>query len=87
MAKILIVDDEINIIKTLSSILQDEDHIVYSAKTGQEAMDFLRVNDVDLAILDVWLPDVDGIDLLERIKAREPGNGGDHDIRATAPST
>ncbi len=68
MAKILIVDDEINIIKTLSSILQDEDHIVYSAKTGQEAVDFLRVNDVDLAILDVWLPDVDGIDLLERIK-------------------
>ncbi|HNW30644.1 MAG TPA: sigma-54 dependent transcriptional regulator, partial [Spirochaetota bacterium] len=69
MAKILIVDDEINIIKTMSSILQDEDHIVYSAKTGQEAVDFLRANDVDLAILDVWLPDVDGIDLLERIKA------------------
>jgi len=69
MAQILLVDDEINIIKTLSSILQDEDHIVYSAKTGQEAVDFLRANDVDLAILDVWLPDVDGIDLLERTKA------------------
>ncbi|MBN2158661.1 MAG: sigma-54-dependent Fis family transcriptional regulator [Spirochaetes bacterium] len=69
MAKILIVDDEINIIKTLSSILQDEDHIVYSARKGDEAIEFLRMNDVDLAILDVWLPDVDGIDLLERIKS------------------
>ena len=69
MAKILVVDDEINIIKTLSSILQDEDHVVHTARTGSEAMDFLRANEIDLAILDVWLPDVDGIDLLERIKA------------------
>ena len=35
MAKILVVDDEINIIKTLSSILQDEDHIVYSSRNGR----------------------------------------------------
>jgi two-component system, NtrC family, nitrogen regulation response regulator NtrX len=69
MAKILVVDDEINIIKTLSSILQDEDHIVYSSRNGEGAIEFLRMNDVDLAILDVWLPDVDGIDLLERIKS------------------
>ncbi len=72
MAKLLVVDDEINIIKTLGSILQDEDHIVYSCRTGEEAMEFLRMNDVDLAILDVWLPDVDGIDLLERIKGMYP---------------
>jgi two-component system, NtrC family, nitrogen regulation response regulator NtrX len=69
MAKILVVDDEINIIKTLSSILQDEDHIVYSSRNGEGAIEFLRMNDVDLAILDVWLPDFDGIDLLERIKS------------------
>jgi CheY-like chemotaxis protein len=43
MAKILIVDDEINIIKTLSSILQDEDHIVYAGKNGAEAVEFLRM--------------------------------------------
>ncbi|OHD67520.1 MAG: Fis family transcriptional regulator [Spirochaetes bacterium RBG_16_49_21] len=72
MAKILIVDDEINIIKTLSSILTDEEHIVYSSKNGEEAREFLRTNDVDMAILDVWLPDVDGIDLLEQIKSLYP---------------
>src|SRR5208337_1966027 len=72
MAKILIVDDEINIIKTLSSILQDEDHLVNSFRNGAESMDFLRINEVDLAILDVWLPDVDGIDMLEQVKSLYP---------------
>jgi two-component system nitrogen regulation response regulator NtrX len=72
MAKILIVDDEINIIKTLSSILTDEGHIVYSSKNGEGAVEFLRMNEADMAILDVWLPDVDGIDLLEQIKGLYP---------------
>ena len=66
MAKILIVDDEINIIKTVSSILQDESHIVYSCANGGETMNFLQKNEVDCAIYDVWLPDVDGIELLEK---------------------
>ena len=72
MAKILIVDDEINIIKTLSSILQDEGHVLYSSQNGDEAISFLRKNDVDLIILDIWLPDVDGIELLQTIKGFNP---------------
>ncbi|MCX7677647.1 MAG: sigma-54 dependent transcriptional regulator [Spirochaetes bacterium] len=72
MAKILIVDDEKNIITTISAILQDEEHIVYSASTGEEALNFVRKNDVDLIILDVWLPDIDGIGILERVKKTNP---------------
>ncbi len=72
MAKILIVDDESNIIKTISAILQDEDHIVYPSKTGAEALDFLRKNDVDLILLDIWLPDIDGIEVLEKTKQLYP---------------
>ncbi len=72
MAKILIVDDEKNIITTISAILQDEDHIVYSAPSGEEALSFLRKNDVDLIILDVWLPDIDGVEILERVKKTNP---------------
>lgn len=72
MAKILIVDDEKNIINTISAILQDEEHIVYSAYTGEEALNFMRKNDVDLVILDVWLPDIDGIEILNRIKKTNP---------------
>jgi len=68
MAKILIIDDEINIVKTLSSILQDEGHIVFSGQCAAEGLDFLRKHEVDLVLLDVWLPDTDGIELLEQIK-------------------
>lgn len=68
MATILIVDDEINIIKTLTGILQDEGHIVHSSMDGKGALDFLSKNQVDLVILDVWLPDIDGIEVLGRIK-------------------
>ncbi|MDY6935949.1 MAG: sigma-54 dependent transcriptional regulator [Spirochaetota bacterium] len=68
MARILLVDDEINIIKTLSAILQDEGHTVYSSASGYDALDFLRKNSVDLVFLDVWLPDIDGVDVLQRIK-------------------
>ncbi|MCU0847263.1 MAG: sigma-54 dependent transcriptional regulator [Spirochaetes bacterium] len=72
MAKILVVDDEINIIKTLSSILQDEGHIVYPARSGEEALDFMRKNEIDLVVLDVWLPDTDGIEILEQVKKLSP---------------
>jgi len=72
MAKILIVDDEENIINSMTPILQDEGHIIFSGKTGEEALTFLSRNEVDLLILDVWLPDADGIDLLEKIKVLYP---------------
>lgn len=72
MAKILIVDDESNIVKTLSAILQDEGHIVYSSPKGKDALDFLYKNDVDLIFLDVWLPDIDGVEILGRVKQTNP---------------
>ncbi len=72
MARILIVDDEENIINSMTPILEDEGHVVFSGKTGEEALSFLKRSEVDLIILDVWLPDADGIDLLERIKKLYP---------------
>jgi two-component system nitrogen regulation response regulator NtrX len=72
MAKILLVDDEVNIIKTISSILQDEDHTVYAFGNGTEALNFLKKNEVDLAILDIWLPDMEGTDILEKIRQSSP---------------
>lgn len=68
MAKILLVDDESNILSTISSILQDENHTVFTADNGTDALEFLKLNSPDLMILDVWLPDYDGIELLEKIK-------------------
>ncbi len=69
MAKILIVDDESNILSTISSILQDENHTVFTAAAGTAALEFLKNNNMDLVILDVWLPDFDGLELLEKIKS------------------
>ncbi len=68
MATILIVDDESNIIKTMTGILQDEGHVVHSSMDGKGALEFLGKNQVDLVFLDVWLPDIDGIEVLGRIK-------------------
>lgn len=68
MAKVLIVDDENNIIKIMSDIVQDEGHLVYNAKSGSSALEFIRKNDVDIIFLDVWLPDCNGLDILEKIQ-------------------
>ncbi len=68
MATILVVDDESNIIKTMTGILQDEGHDVHSSADGRGALEFLSKNGVDLVFLDVWLPDIDGLEVLGRIK-------------------
>ncbi|MDA3899265.1 MAG: sigma-54 dependent transcriptional regulator [Spirochaetes bacterium] len=72
MAKVLIVDDEPNILKVLSQILQDEEHIVYEAADGASAQDFIAKNDIDLAFIDLWLPDIDGLEILEQLKNIQP---------------
>jgi len=72
MARVLVVDDENKIISTMGAILQDEGHVVFSAATGRDAIEFLRKNEVEVAFLDVWLPDIDGLDVLERIRAAHP---------------
>lgn len=72
MAEILIVDDEPNIIKSMSHILQDEGHSVFSGSNAEEALSFIRKSDPDLVILDVRLPDSDGVELLGKIKKIRP---------------
>ncbi len=67
-AKILIVDDEENILKTMQGSLEDEDYEVLTAKDGQEAMDKVRAENLDLIFLDIWLPGMDGMETLKAIK-------------------
>jgi two-component system, NtrC family, nitrogen regulation response regulator NtrX len=72
MARILIIDDEGNIIKTLSAILEDEGHEVVSAPTGGEGLAAFKRGNIDVVLLDVWLPDIDGIEVLSRIRESRP---------------
>ena len=71
MATILVVDDELGIRALLSEILSDEGHSVELAENAAQARAFRERERPDLVLLDIWMPDCDGISLL-----KEWGNGG-----------
>jgi UDP-3-O-acyl N-acetylglucosamine deacetylase len=70
---ILVVDDEENIRQTLRGVLSDEGFEVLEAPDGRRALELLAHTAPSLAIVDVWMPDVDGIELVERMRAQAPG--------------
>ncbi|WP_298234532.1 response regulator [uncultured Azohydromonas sp.] len=65
MATILVVDDELGIRALLSEILTDEGHTVELAENAAQARGFRERMRPDLVLLDIWMPDVDGITLLK----------------------
>jgi two-component system, NtrC family, nitrogen regulation response regulator NtrX len=67
MAKILIIDDEASIRSTLAGILEDEGHKAVLCESGEEAIAHFARDEFDLAILDLWLPGIDGLSVLERL--------------------
>jgi len=71
MSRILIVDDEASIRSTLAGILEDEGHRTTTCETGEEALSRFAREEYDLVLLDVWLPGMDGLTLLERFKSVE----------------
>jgi len=66
--KILIIDDEKNIRLTLRDILEDEGHYVVEAATGEDGLELLKNENVNLVLLDVRLPGMDGIEVLKGIR-------------------
>jgi DNA-binding NtrC family response regulator len=70
MATILVVDDEMGIRELLSEILSDEGHVVEAAENAQEARDFRLRQAPDLVLLDIWMPDTDGVTLLKEWAAQ-----------------
>jgi two-component system, NtrC family, nitrogen regulation response regulator NtrX len=71
-ASILVVDDEEAIVSSLSSILQDEGYEVSVAKSGAEALKTYMADPPDLMLLDIWMPDMDGLETLRRIREFVP---------------
>ncbi len=65
MATILVVDDELGIRGLLSEILADEGHTVELAENAADARQYRERQRPDLVLLDIWMPDVDGITLLK----------------------
>ena len=65
MANILVVDDELGIRDLLSEILNDEGHSVDLAENATQARAARLANQYDLVLLDIWMPDTDGVSLLK----------------------
>lgn len=70
MATILVVDDEMGIRELLSEILSDEGHVVELAENAQQAREFRSAATPDLVLLDIWMPDTDGVSLLKEWSAQ-----------------
>jgi two-component system, OmpR family, KDP operon response regulator KdpE len=66
--RILIVDDEPNILATVAPLVRAQGYDVYSAMTGAAALDALERDKPDLVVLDLGLPDMDGVDVCRRMR-------------------
>jgi two-component system, NtrC family, nitrogen regulation response regulator NtrX len=70
--QILVVDDEERIRQSLNGILRDEGYEVREAKDGAQALKQIESDSPDLILLDIWMPGMDGIETLGRIKEQSP---------------
>src|SRR5579864_1012398 len=68
MHNILIVDDEAGIRDSLAGILADEGYAASSVESGEACLELVRKTPFDVVLLDIWLPGIDGLEILERIR-------------------
>ncbi|HBA54319.1 MAG TPA: hypothetical protein DCZ04_07645, partial [Syntrophorhabdus aromaticivorans] len=74
-SKILLVDDNREIVDVLADFLSMNGCIIHNASTGKEALDVLNRTEIEIVILDIRLPDISGIALLDTIKIKDPTVG------------
>ena len=67
--RILVVDDEPEIRRSLAGVLEDEGYLAGTAENGEACLDALPGAGFELVLLDIWLPGIDGMEVLERIQA------------------
>ncbi len=73
MHNILIVDDEAAICQSLKGALEDEGYKAAAVETGEACLEVIRKHPFDIVLLDIWLPGIDGLETLEKIKEAEDG--------------
>jgi len=71
MHSILIVDDEAGIRQSLKGALEDEGYKASTAESGEACLELLKKRPFDVVLLDIWLPGMDGLEALEKIKQSE----------------
>ena len=72
--KILIIDDDKSTIMLLKRILgkSNKEYLIYTAGNGAAALSVIKNNQFDIAFIDIWLPDMNGLEILDRIKKINP---------------
>ena len=66
--KVLIVDDEERVVQSIAGVLEDEGFRVAKARSGEEAIRIFQEDEPDVTLLDIWMPGVDGIEVLKKLK-------------------
>lgn len=69
---VLLMEDEVNVAKGLEMVMREEGYEVDLALTGQKALDMIRSIEFDLLVADLRLPDMDGMDVVQHLRARQP---------------
>ncbi|MBL8137966.1 MAG: sigma-54-dependent Fis family transcriptional regulator [Acidobacteria bacterium] len=71
MAAILIVDDEPGVRSALGGVLRDEGYTVEAVESGEACLERLVEQEFDVVLLDVWMPGIDGLETLQRLRERK----------------
>lgn len=74
MKTILIVDDDPKMLDLLKHYLRDEQAILLSASDGEECLELFESNSVDLVIIDIFMPNMDGIQAIMEVKQKNPSS-------------
>jgi two-component system nitrogen regulation response regulator NtrX len=69
MVHVLIVDDEYGIRTSLSGVLEDEGYETSAVESGEDCLQALAERKFDVVLLDIWLPGIDGLEVLQRVRA------------------
>lgn len=72
LTSILIVDDDTGVRTMLSSVLEDEGYLIEAVGKGKEAIKACEKSSFDVALIDIKLPDMEGTELLTKLKKRQP---------------
>ncbi len=70
---VLVVDDKKDFLETLTERVELKGFTTFKAETGEQALKLVAEQDIDLAVVDLRLPDMDGLDLITRLKKEKPG--------------